>query len=171
MVAEARQDVGDDGGGVLGAGIVGGDDGNVRPTVDGGGHFGALGTVAVAAAPEDAEDAAFGEGTQGGEDVGEGVVGVGVVHEDMRGHGLQTPPAGFGRGDGHQDGVDADAEGLRGRGGAEDVGQVVTSAEGGAEGDAAATQGHLGLGAGGREGGLGRGGGVGEDVGAAREQV
>ena len=67
--------------GGLGAGVVGGDDDEVRQVRRNLAHEGPLGPVPVPAAPEEGHHPPPGEAPQGGEHIGQGVGGVGVVDE------------------------------------------------------------------------------------------
>ena len=166
VLSESGQDVGDDGRGVFGSGIVGGDDRDVGPTIHGGGHFGPLGAIAVSPAPKNANHAPTGEAAERGEHVGQRVIGMRVVHKNVGRDGFQSAPARTGRGDGTEDGIGADAEGVGGRGGAEEIGEIVTPAKRCPESDRAPPQGDLGLGSGRGERRLERGGGIGKEPGS-----
>ncbi len=76
---QPRQDVGDDGLRVLGAGVVGGDHQKVRVLSGSPSHLGPLGPVPVAAAAEHRHGAALGKAPHRGEDILQPVGTVGVV--------------------------------------------------------------------------------------------
>ncbi len=151
---EAGKDFGDNRHGILGARVVGGHNRFVGPSIDGCGHLGAFGAVAVAAAAEDADEAAGGDVAEGREDVAQGIVGVGVVDEDARGNLFEAAPTRLCGGDGAEDGIRRYAQRVGGGGGAEEVGEVVFAAEGGVEVEGAVAKAEGGLGAGRRKGGL-----------------
>ena len=76
-----RDDVRDDLFGILGTGIVTGNDQMIGRR-RGPAHPGTLGFITIAARAEDAEEPARRQRTQSGDDVGESVVGVGEVDDD-----------------------------------------------------------------------------------------
>ena len=92
---QPRQDLPDDVSGDLGAGVVGGDDDEVRQPGGNAPHLGALAPVPVAAAAEQEHHPALGEAPDRGEDVLDGVGGDGIVDENgvVPGDGHDLRPA------------------------------------------------------------------------------
>ena len=81
-VRHARQDVGDDVGGLFRAGIVSGDHHEVRDFRGDAAHLGALRLIPVAAAAEQGHGTALGKVLHGAEDIFQTVGAVGIVDED-----------------------------------------------------------------------------------------
>ncbi len=120
---QAGLDLGEDGGGIFGAGIVAGGDDEIAALARGLAHFRALGAVAVAAAAEERDDARAGCGGHlAGErgQVAQRVVGVRVVDDD--GEGLARV-----------DGLKAAGNGLEVRDGGDEMGERNAARVGGGE--------------------------------------
>ena len=128
----AGEDVLDDGGGVFGAGVVGGDDADVGEARGGLSHERAFPAVAVPAGAEDDEEAAFGDFAQRIEHVFDGIGRMRVVDEVGRGRGfdahhLQAAADGFGGGEGVERHAGRDAVQQGGGKGTERVVDVVAT--------------------------------------------